>query len=111
MKVQELTNRILTSVLVIGKEEFSKLLEEHEIQSSRVDLFNKVFPSAYDSPMIEFGWLMFDKVIEAYFTEEGIDWISYYLYENPKKCYYVNDVEIPLVTIDDLWETVKDYRK
>ena len=54
---------------------------------------------------------MFDKLISVHFTEEGVDWIDYYLYENPEKCYYQNKVKIPLETLDDLWENIKVYRK
>lgn len=96
---------------MITEEKFKRLIREHEMQNARVDLFGKLFPTAFDSPIIEFGYFMFDEVMESYFTEEGVDWIDYYLYENSEKCYYANDVKIPLETIDDLWGTVKDYRK
>lgn len=96
---------------MIGKEKLSELIQEYYKQDKRIDTIGEFIPSYYDSPIVDFGWKMFGEVLKAYFTEEGVDWVEYYLYENPEKCYYMNDVKIPLETIDDLWETVKDYRK
>lgn len=96
---------------MIGKEEFVKLIQEHEEQNERIDTLCSVFPNSYGDPILNWGFRMFDKVINAYFTEEGEDWIGYFLYENPEKCYYQDDKKIPLVTIDDLWNTIKEYRK
>ena len=98
-------------IKMINKEEFANLLREHEMQNARVDLFTEIFPMAYDSPLIEFGWRMFDKLLNTYFTEEGVDWIQYYLYENPEKCYYESNIKIPLETIDDIWKVIESYRK
>lgn len=96
---------------MIGKEKFIELIEEYNKQNKRIDQIGEFVTGIYDSPIIDYGWKMFDELKKAYFTEEGVDWIDYFLYENPKECYYIDDVKIPLKTIDDLWETVKDYRK
>lgn len=96
---------------MIGKEKLSELIQEYYKQDKRIDIISEFIPSYYDSSIVNFGWKMFEEVLKAYFTEEGIDWIEYYLYENPEKCYYINDIKIPLETIDDLWELVKDNRK
>lgn len=96
---------------MIGKEKFTELIQEYYKQDKRIDKFDELLPGCYGSPILDYGWKMFDELKEAYFTEEGVDWINYFLYENPEKRYYIDDTEIPLKTIDDLWETVKDYRK
>lgn len=96
---------------MIGKEKLSELIQEYYKQDDQINKLIEIFPGWLDSPIVDFGWKMFGEVLKAYFTEEGVDWVEYYLYENPEKCYYMNDVKIPLETIDDLWETVKDYRK
>lgn len=96
---------------MIGKRQFTELIQAYYEQDKRVDKLNELFPDCYGSPIIDYGWKMFDELKKAYFEEEGIEWIDYFLYDNPSKCYYENDVRIPLETIDDLWNVVKDNRK
>lgn len=95
---------------MIGKEKFTELIQAYYKQDERVDKLGELFPNCYDSPIIEYGWEMFDELKNTYFDEDGVDWIDYFLYENPEKCYYQDDVKIPLETIDDLWEVIKDNR-
>lgn len=95
---------------MIGKEKFTELIQEYYKQDKRVDKLSELLPNCYDSPIIEYGWKMFDELKNAYFNEDGVDWIDYFLYENPEKCYYQDGVKIPLKTIDDLWEVIKDNR-
>ena len=96
---------------MIGKEDFEELIQEHYKQSVLIDSLDKVFPGACGSPVIDYGWKMFDRLKQAYFTEEGVDWIDYFLYENPEKCYYQDGVRVPLETVDDLWSLIEPYRK
>ena len=71
---------------MISKEEFKELIQEHFDQDKRVDKLCEVFPESFGNPIIDWGFRMFDKLLNAYFDEEGEDWISYFLYENPEKC-------------------------
>lgn len=101
---------------MIGKEDFVQIIQEHNNQHERIDKLCDITGfNIWESDLIEYGNLMFDKVIEAYFTEEGVDWIFWWLYErdgNPDmKAYNENDNEIPFATIEDLWNYVKQYRK
>lgn len=96
---------------MIGKDEFKELVRSYYQQEERVDNLCKVFQTAFDNPLIDWGYQMFDRVLDLYFDSEGVDWISYFLYENPEKRYYVNEEEKPLVTVDDLWELIKEHRK
>ena len=96
---------------MIGKDKLEELIKEYYEQNKRLDIVGEFMTSIYDSPIIEFGWKMFNEVLNAYFDEYGVDWIGYYLYENPEKCYYDEGVKMPLETIDDLWKLIKDCRK
>ena len=103
------------SVNKISKEEFFKLLNEQKAQSGRIDKLNDAGLSIWDSDLIEYGNLMFERVIKVYFTEEGVDWIFWWLYEkdgNPEiKMWDEDHDEIPMETMEDLWRYVKQYRK
>ena len=99
----------------VTKEEFFELLKMHAAQSERLDkLSNAGFP-IWETDVIEYGNLMFDKVIKAFFTQEGEDWIFWWLYEkngNPEiKAWDEDEEEIPMKTMEDLWKHVKQYRK
>ena len=99
----------------LTKSEFIKLLEEHDDQENRIDTLSSVGINIFDSPLIEYGNRMFERLIEAYFTEEGIDWIFWWLYEkdgNPDmKAWDENNNEIPMETMEDLWNYVEQYLK
>lgn len=99
----------------INREAFLELLENRKAQSERIDKLEEIGLSIWDSPLIEFGYTMFDKVIEAYFTEEGVDWIDWWLYEkngDPEtKAFDEDKDEIPMETMVDLWRYIKQYRK
>ena len=99
----------------ISKEEFFKLLNEQKAQSGRIDKLNDAGLSIWDSDLIEYGNLMFERVIKVYFTKEGVDWIFWWLYEkagDPEmKAWDEDHDEIPMETMEDLWRYVKQYRK
>lgn len=99
----------------ITKEEFLELLKMREAQSERLDKLSDAGFPIWDTDVIEYGNLMFDKVIKVYFTQEGEDWIFWWLYEkngNPEmKAWDEDNDEIPIETMEDLWRFVKQYRK
>lgn len=96
---------------MIGKEEFKKLIEEYYEQNKRIDKLCEIFPDSFGDPIFDWGFRMFNKLLDSYFDEIGRDWISYYLYENPEKRYYQDDEEMPLETLDDLWVLIESHRK
>lgn len=96
---------------MIGKKEFAELIESFHQQDALVDSLCKVFSDSFGAHIIDWGFRMFDKLISLYFDEEGVDWIDYYLYENPEKCYYQDEKRIPLESIDDLWLLIESHRK
>lgn len=96
---------------MISKEKFEEYISKYQKNSDDIDYACGIFPDFFESSFVAFGWYCFRELIKAYFTEEGVDWIDYFLFENPEKCYYQNEERIRLETVDDLWEIVKDYRK
>lgn len=99
----------------ISKEEFFKILDEQKAQSERIDKLNDAGLSLWDSDLVEYGNIMFERVIKAYFTEEGVDWMFWWLYEkagDPEmKAWNEDHDEIPMETREDLWRYIKQYRK
>lgn len=96
---------------MIGKQEFVDLIQGYYEQSERVDKLCEIFNDSFGDPIMDWGFRMFDNLINAYFDEIGADWVSYYLYENPEKRYYQDNVEMPLETLDDLWKLIEKHRR
>ena len=92
------------------------------------DQLRKMNIEIFDSPIFETTGYYFDWLWEAYFTEDGCDTISWWAFEyhNIEEDFdnngeYIgekmepgmwdnNDNVIPMVTIEDLWNEVKDQR-
>lgn len=93
------------------KERFVEIIELHQKQNELVDKYSDFI--AYDSPIIEFGWEMFDAVLQEAFSETQLDWIHWWLYDRisfvtgEELPYYDEDDEKQYMhTIDDLWEYI-----
>ena len=99
----------------INKDGFFKLLDKQKAQSERLDKLKDAGLHIWESDLIEYGSIMFEEVIKAYFIEEGVDWIFWWLYEkagDPEmKGWDEDHNEIPMETKEDLWRYVKQYRK
>ena len=99
----------------IRKEEFIELLREQDAQEDRINALSSMGLYIFDSPLIEYGNKMFARLIKAYFTEEGVEWIYWWLYEkdgDPEmKAWDENHNEIPMETMEDLWNYVEQYLK
>ena len=99
----------------ITKEEFFELIKMHDDQSKRLDKLSEAGLPVWEMDIIEYGNLLFDKVINSYFTQEGEEWIFWWLYEkngnSEIKAWDEDHNEIPTETIEDLWKCVKQYRK
>jgi hypothetical protein len=92
------------------------------------DQLRKMNIEIFESPIFETTGYYFDWLWEAYFTEDGCDTISWWAFEyhNIEEDFdnngeYIgekmepgmwdnNDNVIPMVTIEDLWNEVKDQR-
>lgn len=99
----------------ISKEEFIKLLTEHNKQAERLDKLSDAGLQIWDSEVIEYGACLFDRLLNVLFTEEGVDWIDWWLYEKAgrpdMKAWDEDKEEIPMETMEDLWRYIKQYRR
>jgi len=94
---------------------------EDQLRKMNIDIF--------ESPLFDTTGYFYDKIWEAYFTEDGCDTIAWWTFEyhNIEEDFdnngeYIgdpdiepgmwdkNDNVIPMITIKDLWEEVKDQR-
>ena len=102
---------------MITKEEFIDLILKQQEWSNRVDEVSKALnvPTLFESDWVEYASILFDKTLDFLFNEDGVDDISWWMYEksgNPKlKMWDKSGNEIPTDTIEDLWNLVKDNRK
>ena len=93
------------------KETFIKLIKDYQEFQEYLDKLYDLKIDIINGLLHEYPCKLFDSIIYDTFTEDGSDWVSYYLYENPDKCYYIDKVKYPLETVDDLWNVVRDYLK
>lgn len=97
------------------RETFLKIINLHQEQDKRIDRLSEVIN--YDSPLVEFGWLMFDEIMREAFSEEQRDWISWWLYE---RISIINGEELPyfgekgkkqyIHTPEELWDFIQDIK-
>ena len=57
----------------MNKEQFVKIIKQHQEQEERLDRLSEIID--YGSPLVEFGWLMFDELMQEAFNETQVDWI------------------------------------
>lgn len=114
---------------MITYETFKEIITKYIAFAKADELLRRFSIDIIDSPFFETASRYLDMLFEAYFQEEGCDCISWWMFEyhdlekefNESGEYIgeekepgmwdENDKVIPMVTIDDLWEYVKDYRK
>lgn len=99
----------------MNKNTFINLIEQHQEQSDRLDRLSEII--SYDSPLVEFGWIMFDYVIKEAFNEEQQDWIFWWLYERidiitrKELPYYDKDNNACYMhTAEDLWNYINNLK-
>lgn len=100
----------------MNKEDFIKLITNQQEFTSKVDLLHKEGIDLINSDFFDYPCRLFDKILDISFTDEGTDWIDWYLYErnpNSKEPQAWDDCNNPIKTetLDDLWELVKNYVK
>lgn len=102
---------------MITKEEFIDLILKQQKWFNRVDEVSEALniPTLFESDLVEYTAILFDKTIGFLFNEEGIEDINWWLYEksgNSKlKMWDAEGKEIPTDTVEDLWNLVKDNQK
>lgn len=75
----------------------------------------KLYDLGYDlieSPLVEYADKLFDTLIESYFNEDGVELITWWLWEDvPKKIYIqvgTEESEIDVESIERLYNYIKD---
>ena len=102
---------------MITKEKFIDLILKQQEWSNRVDKVSEALnvPTLFESDWVEYASILFDKTLDLLFNEDGVDDISWWMYEksgNPEfKMWDENEKEIPTDTVEDLWNLVKDNQK
>lgn len=106
---------------MITKEEFVKFITEFQSFNKAIDKIEKALTGrSYSCTLFESDWVtsvekMLDIFIESHFTDKGIDWICYYLFESiddrlvtiTKSADLFNKeekIEYHLNSIDELWD-------
>lgn len=89
------------------KEEFIELIEEYIDFTNTIDKIDDILHACiYETKEYGFVDRMFHKILEQSFNEQDIEDIDWWLYErrgNPELKYYIDKVEMPSETIEDLW--------
>lgn len=94
------------------KQQFLEIINLHQKQEERIDRLAEIID--YDSPLVEFGWLMFDNVMREAFNEDQRDWISWWLYD---RISFTTGEEYPywdengkeryMHTVEELWDYIQ----
>lgn len=99
----------------MNKETFLDVIRLHQEQEDRIDRLSEIVD--YSSPLVEFGWTMFDELIREAFNETQVDWIFWWLYERislttgEELPYWdENDVEHYVHTPEELWDLIQNYK-
>ena len=96
---------------MISKEEFIDLINWYEEQEEEVTKLCSIFPTAFESRLIDNPYRLYELTWNICFTTEGKEWVEWWLYDTCDRQYMNNGEIISVETSDDLWELVKDYRK
>ena len=106
---------------MISKEDFFKYLTEFQTFEQAVDRMEiAISGSKYGCNLWESDWYsavgnMFDIFINTHFTEQGADWVSYYMFENIEDKLVIikqekdifdeeKEIEYHLNSIEELWD-------
>ena len=113
---------------MIDKDLFFNLISQiHNVDCFVNELYRIKFDIT-DNPLFAAYYYMLDRVWEAYFTEDGVDIINWFIFEHHSigddfdsllnmiepgqlSMKDENGNNIPMDTIDDLWNYVKNFRK
>lgn len=100
--------------MVLTKEEFKDLIVSHINWDKKVDEISDVLGcDFFESNLINYPQELFDKVLKHIFIDEGVDTIYWWMYDyedkNTEAMWDENGIVIPMKTLDDLWNYVKNF--
>lgn len=100
------------------KDDFIIMMDAAENFSAEADRWNDFGINIFELPIYDIPWQWFYTWVDNNFTNEGRDWIDWYLYERISittgevlACWDEDGNEFFVETIEELWDIVKDYVK
>jgi len=103
---------------MITKEEFAKFIDNYKIFDAGIErLEEAITGSKYSYSLFETDWgdavgKMLDAFLDSHFTEKGVDWIAYWLWENiddkvvtftDEDMFGKREMRYHINTLDELW--------
>lgn len=99
---------------MITKEQFKKVIRECMSFNEYYDKVYELKLDFLDSPFHESFWTIVDMLWKTHFTKEAVETIDWWLFEydhsDKPAMWDENDNVIPMQTIDNLWNYVKEER-
>lgn len=101
---------------MITKNEFTDLVKRHIAWDKRIDEIQTVLNcDIFDADWVDYTNSLFTKTLKVLFSESAVDTITWWMYEHTNKeedAMWDNTGKvIPMKTVEDLWNFVKDERK
>lgn len=100
------------------KEGFEKLIVNAQNYQKELDRWANFGIELFELPISEYGWNFLNIALLELFSEEGVDWVNWWLFEKPgifggesNQAWDKDGNVIPTDTIDDLWNLIKEYLK
>lgn len=95
---------------MITKEQFINLIEEYQKLNSDIDKASDALNlNIWESSCAEHAFKLFDQAVDILFTDNAIDIIDSYLYEDKPLSLTIGGKKYIIDTIEKLWDVVKDY--
>lgn len=101
---------------MITKEQFEEFIENYYLFDNYVNELQKLQIDIIETPLFNQFAKLNDLFLTTNFTEEGVDWINWWLYERVSFTGEINAAyddsgeEIDLSSLSKLWDLVEKYR-
>lgn len=101
---------------MVTKEEFIDLIKRHCAWEKRIDSVQEILNcNIFEADWVEYANHLFDKALKISFSESAVDTVMWWIYEHTDKekeaMWDENGKVIPMKTVEDLWNFVKEERK
>ena len=87
---------------------FKQIIQMYQDILEERDKFDEIGFSI-DAPIFNYIDSMFDMLLHAYLTDDGVDWVYWWLLEPGNKAYNKDGSEIKTDTIEDLYKLLEPY--
>lgn len=101
---------------MITKEQFEEFIKNYYLFDSYLDKLQKLQIDIIETPLFKQFAKLNDLFLTTNFTEEGVDWVNWWLYERVSFTGEINAAyddsgeEIDLSSPSKLWDLVEKYR-